>query len=146
MPDRNALLGSWKLVSARTQIHGETVNETPFGQAPNGVIHYMDDGRMAVIIAYGGRPQLSNDRRNLSDTERLQAANTFMAYAGTFDVGPDRVIHHVDLNSYPNDEGVDYVRLARIEGDRLVLGTEPGDLPDSETLEITWRRMSPTGV
>lgn len=140
MPARDDLIGSWMLDSAVLLRDGQPTGDTPFGAKPTGVLHYLPDGRVAVLLAHDGRQPMAGDRLSASDAERAAAARSFTAYAGSFDVEGDRVIHHVDINSHPNDVGVDYPRIATLAGDRLTLATPP-DLPaDQRAMQLVWRR------
>ena len=140
MLTRDALLGSWTLVSAEAVSGASVIDAEPFGAGPYGIIHYLADGRMAVLIAHAQRAPIVGGRVHGSDADRLRAARTITAYAGTFDVESDRVIHHVEVNSFPNDVGVDYVRLAKLDGDTLLLATPP-DLPaDQRPMRLHWAR------
>jgi Lipocalin-like domain len=94
-----------------------------------------------VLIAHGGRTPFANRRLAATDAETLHAARTFTAYAGTFDVKGHRIVHHVEMNSYPNDVGVDYPRVARIDGDVLELATPPELPPGQRPMRLSWRRI-----
>ena len=50
------LVGSWRLLAIRSYLGGELENEHYNGMGPVGFIHYLDDGRAAVLIAHGRRP------------------------------------------------------------------------------------------
>ena len=134
------LIGSWRL--ERVELVGDDGGPPAFGGAPHGILHYLPDGRMAVMIQNAERPPIEGGRRGGSDVEWRQAARSFTAYAGSWTLEPGRVVHHVDFNSFPNDVGVDYVRIASIDGDRLHLET-PSDLPaDQRPMRLTWRRLA----
>jgi hypothetical protein len=55
----SSLRGTWKLVSASSSTVTGVRNNTPYGPNPTGVLIYNSDGRMAVMISYGGRKKLS---------------------------------------------------------------------------------------
>jgi len=141
MVDELQLLGGWRLESAHV-VDGETdIDRIMFGADPHGLLHYLSDGRMAVLIADGGRTPFANGRPLATNAEMLQAARTFTAYAGTFEGQGGRVVHHVDMNSYTNDIGVDYPREARIDGDLLELTTPPELPPGQSPMRLGWRRI-----
>jgi hypothetical protein len=140
MPDREQLIGSWALESVELLRDGRPTGATPFGARPSGMLHYLPDGRMVVLIAHDGRVPMAGDRQSASDAEWAKAARSFTGYAGTWDVVGDHVVHHVDINSYQNEAGADYPRIARLENDRLSLATPP-DLPaDQRAMLLVWRR------
>lgn len=128
------------LESAEAVDGDRVVDPAPFGRRPSGMLHYLPNGCMAVLIAHEQRPVIAGGRIGATDAERLAAARTFTAYGGRYDVEEDRVVHHVAINSFPNDVGVDYPRIARLDGDRLFLATPP-DLPaDQRPMRLVWRR------
>lgn len=140
---KNALIGTWKLVSATdTTEKGE--KSDAFGTGAVGFLTYTADGRMMAMISHGGRKPLSiNDRIAAPAGERAEAFATFIAYAGTYTLEKDRVIHHVQVALLQNLVGSDQVRtLVKLEGDRLVLRT-PSLLKAGRmvTTELTWQRL-----
>ncbi|MDG2001810.1 MAG: lipocalin-like domain-containing protein [Novosphingobium sp.] len=136
------LIGSWRLEGVELVEDDVSAGPPPFGGNPEGILHYLPDRRMAVIIQQPDRPPIEGGRRGGSDAEWRSAARSFTAYAGSWTLEPGRVIHHVEFNNFPNDVGVDYVRIARIEGDVLHLETPP-DLPaDQRPMRLVWRRFA----
>ena len=141
MTDELGFLGSWRLESAHV-VEGDTViDRTPFGAEPHGLLHYLSGGRMAVLIAHGGRIPFANGRLGATDAETPLAARTFTAYAGRFEVEGDHITHHVEMNRYPNGVGVGYRRVARIDGDVLELTTPSGLPPGQRPMRLCWRRI-----
>jgi hypothetical protein len=47
------------------------------------------------------------------------------AYGGTYSVSPGKVVHHIDIEWNGRHLGTDQVRFYTIEGDTLLLKTEP---------------------
>jgi hypothetical protein len=136
------LVGSWQLVGVELTGNHAQSGSPPFGGNPHGMLHYLPEGRMAVLINSAVRPPIEGGRHGGSDAEWRSAARSFTAYAGSYTIAPGQIIHHVDMNSYPNDVGVDYVRIARLEGDSLVLETPPDLPPDQRAMRLVWRRYS----
>jgi hypothetical protein len=83
---KNALIGTWKLVSAtNTTAKGDI--ENAFGVNPTGFLTYTADDRMMAIITYGERRPLSiNDRVAAPALERAEAFATMFAYAGRYTI------------------------------------------------------------
>lgn len=135
------LLGSWQLASV--ELTGEQAGSAraPFGLRPQGVLHYLADGRMAVIIQSGDRPPIPGGRLCGSDAEWRQAARSFTAYAGTYSIRPGCIVHHIEMNSFPNDLAVDYVRIARLEDHCLWLETPPHLPADQRPMRLVWKRF-----
>lgn len=136
------ILGSWHLVSVALTGPQASTQAAPFGGSPTGILHYLGDGRMAVMIQHSHRPAIAGGRKGGSEAEWAQAARSFTAYAGRYSVKPGVIIHHVELNSFPNEIGFAYSRMARLVQGCLVLETPP-DLPaDQRAMRLVWRRLT----
>ena len=121
-PSKNALVGTWKLLSVSYVMDNGQINQEPWGPHPTGFITYTHDDRFMATIAFGGRKQLSvNDPITAPVEERAQAFATFGAYAGRYTFTGDKVIHHVEVAWIQNWVGTDQVRLVTLKGDRLSL-------------------------
>src|SRR5512141_1041294 len=90
------ILGSWRMTSwtYATLETGET--KDALGPKPRGYINYAPDGRVMVLV-------LKQDRKTpaaLVPTaeEKIALYDTMFAYAGTYSVEADRVIHNVDMS------------------------------------------------
>ena len=56
--------------------------------------------------------------------EKAETFSTSLAYASTFNLSGDRVIHHVEAATDPNRVNKDLVRrIVKLEGDRVTLRT-----------------------
>ncbi len=117
--------GTWKLRSVSAWVDGREVNPAAYGPHPTGFIHYLPGGRMAAVISYDGRKPMKGDRLKADDAEKAQAYASFLAYAGTFRVEGDKVIHHVETSAYQNDVGSEQTRFFRRDGDTLYLESIP---------------------
>lgn len=137
------LVGTWKLVSASgTSSTGER-NESPYGPNPAGYLTYFGDGRMSSLISYGGRKLLSmgGGAQKLQE-EQAEAFNTFLAYAGRYTLGGDKVTHHIEISSVQNYVGKDLVRRLRFDGARIILVTPPMPVNGKiQTIELIWQRL-----
>jgi hypothetical protein len=58
---------------------------------------------------------------NPSENERLALYDTMFAYAGTFSVEGDKVVHHVDISWNETWTGTDQVRDFEVTGDVLTI-------------------------
>lgn len=140
---RDALVGTWKLVSA-TETTKEGESRDAFGRDPTGFLTYTSDGRMIGMISHGDRKPLSvPDYVGAPPAERAEAFATFLAYAGTYKLEGDRVIHHVEASWLENSVGTEQVRdIVKLEGDQLLLRTPPylkgGKMV---TAELLWQRV-----
>ena len=93
--EANPLLGTWKLKAyVVTTAAGE--RPTPYGENPTGYLSYSADGRMHVIATANGR--IAPVGAAPPDNERVALYDTMFAYAGTYSVETDKVIHHIDIS------------------------------------------------
>ena len=101
--------------------------DLPFGERPEGILVYQPDGTMITTIAPAARPRLSSTDplHGGPDTERLRAAETFIAYAGMWAVSGDDVVHSVAISLYPNWVGTRQVRHVRLLDDGTRLEPRP---------------------
>ena len=95
---------------------------------------------MTSMISYGGRKPL---RAIPQVEEQAEAFKTFLAYAGRYTLGQDKVIHHVELSLIPNYAGKDLVRSVKFQGDQIVLVTPPTLMNGSiQSIELVWQRLT----
>jgi len=137
------LVGTWKLVSASsTTSTGERI-ESPYGAGPAGFLTYGADGRMTSLISYGGRKPLSfGGGTGSAQEEQAEAFNTFLAYAGRYTLGDDKVTHHVEISSIQNYVNRDLARSIKFEGERITLTTPPMAVNGKiQTIELIWQRL-----
>ena len=145
------LVGSFDLVSWTSADGSE-----PFGGASVGFLHYGADGTMSAQLMKSGREPLGFPPRELRNAREvllkpwtipfhldvmkavgryMNASANYVAYAGTFEVKGDQVIHHVQISLIPDWVGTDLVRQAKLDGDLLTLR-----LPEDE--DLVWRRRA----
>jgi hypothetical protein len=141
---KNALIGTWKLVSAKDTIENSEVRDA-FGQNPTGFLTYTADGRMMAIITFDGRKPLSvPDYISAPAEERAEALATFVAYAGRYTYTGDKVIHHIEAAWMQNYVKTDQVRfIVKLEGNRVILRTPPflkGGVQLANQ-ELVWERI-----
>ncbi len=140
MNANDKLVGTWKLISASSTTSAGERNETPYGPSPAGFLTYTADGRVTALISYGGRKSLSFGGG--APEEQAQAFKTFLAYAGRYTFGTDKVTHHIEISSIENYVGKDLVRSVTFEGDRITLVTPPTPVNGKvQTVELIWRRL-----
>jgi hypothetical protein len=71
--------------------------------------------------------------------QKAEAANGVIAYAGTYEVDGERVLHHVKVAFLPDWVGTTNVRVYEFTGNRLILAT-PADAQGG-VRRIHWQRM-----
>jgi hypothetical protein len=139
---REDLIGVWSLV-AWVQDYDDGRLVRPFGGSPAGTLMYTPGGHMSGVIASGDRPDFAGDAQwQASETERARAYSSFLAYAGTYTVDGDVVIHHVLTSLFPNWVGRDQRRVAEPSGDRLTLtGRLEEGTPEARTVRMSFERV-----
>lgn len=149
---RAALIGAWLLDGWEATEDGAFKNH-PFGPQAQGFLHYGDDGWMSAILSFPptDRPPLSRANLRLAtNEERARAADTYVSYAGTWEIVGNgdfaQVRHAVRFALLPNWVGTVLVRDASwVEraGERmLLLSTAPERTSKGTAIvnALRWRR------
>ena len=138
----NPLVGSWRLVAMETRYADGRVRY-PYGREAVGYILYTAEGRMSATIMGGGRAPFGTEHgRGEGGAAKVAAFESYLSYAGRYTFAGDRVIHHVETALIPDWTGTDLVRLAALDGDRLILSTEPTTRGETtRTTVIIWERV-----
>lgn len=139
------LHGTWQLVSMTQKIiaTGEVIE--PLGPGARGFLSYGADGRMSAILVGGDRPK-NADMAQASADDKLVLFGTMIAYAGTYAVEGDTVTHEIDISWNESWTGTKQLRIIRIEGDKLLLATNPQPSGiDGRMMagELVWQRVKP---
>lgn len=118
----------------------------PIGENPKGVITYDETGRMAVQLMQIDRPlSKSADPYGAAPSEIVAAWMGFISYAGSYEHDPlnRRVVHHVEICSFPNWVGSRQERFYDFANDLLVLSTPPISLGgESAVSTLLWERKN----
>jgi Lipocalin-like domain len=140
----NPLLGTWRLKSFVREVAGTGERYNQLGERPDGFLSYSADGRMLVFFVSEEQPR---PRAEPTDAERIKLHKTMLAYGGTYTLSPGRVVHHIDIEWDGRRLGTDQVRFYTVEGDTLVIKTEPNKSPidGREGVGIlTFERVTPS--
>ena len=142
---KESLVGTWKLVSSTDTTDKGEIKDS-YGPNPTGFLTYTADGRVMVIIANGGRKPLSGPNGTIE--ERAEAFTTIVAYAGSYAVTGDKVIHHIEACSIQNAVNADLVRTVKLQDGRLTLRTGPYSRRGVHLAgqELVWERLKPKTV
>jgi hypothetical protein len=140
----HTIVGTWKLVSAAATTAEGNLIATPMGQHAVGFLTYTAEGRMSLLITHDGRPRLSGDRLDSPVEERARAFSTMVAYAGTYRIDGNRVIHHVEAASSQNWVGIDLPRMLSFSGNRVRLEAPMQERHGIvQRFEQVWERITP---
>ncbi len=140
-----SLLGTWKLQSYVREVLPSGERSNTFGDRPDAYLTYTADGRMHAILIMDNRA--APHELVPSDAERAKLQSTMVAYAGTYTLESDKVIHHVDISWNQSWTGTDQVRFYKLEGDRLTITTAPARSPldgkEGRSI-LVWKKVKPT--
>lgn len=136
------IVGIWLLDEAYAiDEHGTKLFDV-YGAKPTGYIHYEVDGRMIVLITHDGRRLLDGDRQAAPASQKATAYSTCIAYAGTYVLVEDRIVHRIDASTYPNWVDTDLTRYVSFESGALVLRTPPQMQNGAVTvMKLIWSRL-----
>ena len=118
----NLLLGTWRLKSY-VQLLETGERYDVYGEHPDGYISYAADGRMYVIATADRRMEPGSETP--PDEEQIRLYQTMFAYAGTYMVEGDKVVHSVDISWNQSFTGSKQVRFYTLAGNVLTITTAP---------------------
>jgi hypothetical protein len=136
------LVGTWSLQLWERQ-RADGAIDYPVGRDATGYLTYTSDGYVFVMVMRPGRPHFTTDSLvGGTDEERARAASTFWSYCGRYAAGDGRVIHYVELSSFPNWSGTVQQRAFNVCGDVLTLTVSQGLPAGTTTSRLVWHRTA----
>jgi lipocalin-like protein len=143
MADENTrLLGTWKLVSAVSEELATGQKTNIYRGTPVGFITYGADGRVMTIIVDSDRKKPAANVATAAEAEAL--FRSMAAYAGTYTIRGNQVIHRPDASWNETWTGSDQIRDYRFEGERLLLATAPSPNPFTGKMSVrtlVWEKV-----
>jgi hypothetical protein len=136
------LIGTWTLKSFVREISGTGERFDAMGAHPHGYLNYSRDGHMSVITVAAER--IRPREAVPSDSERAQLYNSMVAYAGTYTVEGNKVVHHVDISWNDAWTGTDQVRFFTLDGDTLMIKSAPTKSPSNgreSVCTVVWKKV-----
>ncbi len=127
MADAAALLGTWDMTSWKKEIVATGEKIDALGPHPVGYINYGSDGRCYALVV--SRERAAPATLPPSDVDKLRLFDSMLAYAGTYSLDNEKVVHHVDASWNQAWTGTDQVRFYRLEGDKLTISGAPARDP-----------------
>jgi len=94
-----------------------------FGEKPIGFLTYTSDGRMTVIITHSTRRPPASAKA--TEAEAAHLYGTMVAYAGTYRINGDKIIHHIEASWNEAWNGTDQERFAEVKNNRLTIYSPP---------------------
>jgi hypothetical protein len=113
------LLGTWKLLSFTQEDASTGEKFSPLGSRPVGYISYSPDGRMMVILV--GDNRMAPKDVVPTDQEMIRFYKSMLAYAGTYTIDGNRVVHHIDASWNQAWTGTQQIRFFKLDGGTLTL-------------------------
>jgi hypothetical protein len=123
----NPVLGTWKLKSFVREVSATGERYNQMGEHPTGYLSYSSDGRMYAIIT--GDHRIKPHDVAPTDEDRAKLHRTLTAYAGTYTLDVEKVIHHVDVSWNEAWTGTDQVRFYKLGGNTLTITSAPNKSP-----------------
>ena len=117
MTHASALLGSWRMISWKKEFVATGQAVDALGPDPQGFITYTANGRVSVIVVPRDRPAPA--ALPPSDAEKVRLFDSLFAYAGTYTLDGDKLVHHLDTTWNQSWTGTEQVRFYKLSGNRL---------------------------
>lgn len=139
---KNEFIGTWKLLSFELRSQdGQVIY--PYGKDAVGYLIYNEDGYMATEIMSANRASFtSGDIRAASAEEKTAAFDTYLSYCSRYEIKGDKIIHYVEVSSFPNLTGVPQERFFDFNGDKLSIITPPYLVDGIQrTVHVAWERV-----
>lgn len=121
------ILGNWKMMSWQVEDLATGETRDALGPDPHGYITYTRDGRVIVLVLKASRAKPA--ALVPTDEEKLALYDSMFAYAGTYTVDAEKVVHHIDMSWNQSWTGTSQIRFLRLEGDRLAYLGAPARNP-----------------
>ncbi|MGH1571882.1 lipocalin-like domain-containing protein [Methylobacterium sp. P31] len=122
--DNPPVVGTWQLNGYSQEFLDTKEVTRPFGDRPTGYIQYSPGGHMVVFLMSGDVPRPA--AAAYTDAERVAFQKSIIgAYAGTYTVEGNKVIHHILTSWRPEWIGGDQARFFETDGKTLTIKTAP---------------------
>lgn len=114
--DLTPLVGSWRLLSVEATFTDTGERIATFGPAPSGRMVLTQAGRITFLITKSNRTPPAND------AARAMLFNETIAYSGLVrSERPGQFVTTVDISLFPEEVGIEKLRLFTLDGDRLII-------------------------
>jgi hypothetical protein len=142
MISKEQLSGTWELESWTIGYSDRDEFSYPYGEDPQGLLLYTEDGWMSASISRASRAPLPTDVgfRVMPDAVRAEAFSSYFHYAGRYQVRDGDVIHHVAQSLNPNMVGTEQLRHAELDGQTLVLSGKDQVGSTTRFHSLVWHR------
>jgi Lipocalin-like domain len=125
--EKDKLVGTWKLISAVSEDLSTGQKTNIYKGTPVGFLTYGTDNRVMTIVVDSVRKKPAANVATAVEAEAL--FRSMAAYAGTYTVKGNQVIHVPDVSWNETWTGTDQIRDFKFDGERLLLATAPSPDP-----------------
>lgn len=138
---REQVIGTWSLLEY-TRENSQGKRYYPLGEDATGYLMYTPDGYMSATLSRPNRETLAysetGDLHTGTASEMAQAANSYHAYTGRFEVdeATQTLYHHMEMSLVPNRIGQVQDRRVQVEGNEITITSK------STSSFIRWRRAA----
>ena len=137
-------VGAWKLVSYAREDPATGASTFPWGEKPSGLLLFLPDGHMSVVINAQGRQAAARGEDGFVE-KQAKLFQTATAYAGTYTVRGSTMTVRVEVAGDPGLVGTELLREIRVDGDLLTIRTQPmKSLSDGKmyVYALVWKRRT----
>jgi hypothetical protein len=126
---KDKLVGTWKLLSFYDESVDNGKKANVFGENPRGLLILTADGRIALTFLDKSRQPAKGAIP--TDLEAADLFKTMLAYVGRYELDPTateqgtKMTIRSEVASNPRLEGVDRGFFVRVDGNKLIVRTNP---------------------
>lgn len=144
MITKEDIVGAWQLESWTIGYSNRDDFSYPFGENPQGLLMYSDDGWMSAAINRADRGRFPEDvsPRSVSQEAVVAAYNSYFHYAGRYRIIGGDIIHYVIQSLNLNFPGTEQLRHAELDGSTLVLSGKDQAADVTRFHSLVWHRVS----
>src|SRR5262245_15437020 len=113
-PCADTIVGTWRIELFAREVTATGQRFKEFGENPSGYISYLPDGRMHAMLAADNRSKPAGGVP--TDKEKGELFGTMIAYAGTYSIDGDKVVHEVEVAWNQLWTGSKQVRFFKVKG------------------------------
>ncbi|MBT3393118.1 MAG: lipocalin-like domain-containing protein [Elusimicrobiaceae bacterium] len=138
----NLLIGTWKLEYWKN-IDSKGVEYYPFGKNASGYISYNSDNYMSVVISKDDRIEFKeNDLFKGTIEEKASGYESYISYAGFYEIKGEVVYHKITHSIFPNWVGSAQERIFDVDKNTLLLKTKLFTINgDTQTAYLKWNKI-----
>jgi Lipocalin-like domain len=134
----DTIVGTWRIESFVREVIATGQRTSEFGDRPSGYISYLPDGWMHVMLVANNRAKPAGAMP--TDQEKAELFGTMIAYAGTYRIDGDKVVHDIEVSWNHVWTDSKQVRFFKAEGDTLTITTavskSPRDGQEGRTIVV----------